>query len=277
MPQQGAGGGGIERMQGVTQAGAAGVLEGDQVRNVGAAGQDAQARIVHGQSAQQGLHRRVLELAAEATGRLLERLQAVEHQERPLGGDQFGEFSALGPRVLRHLAGVPEPREGGVEEIVGTGTALGTGPLAVEAPVEDAPRPRPAVPSAARIPFQHDGRLPLAALPDERDDVDLVLGRAAPRFVQQMQLLLAADKLLARDAQPGRGNSRRRLGLGRSGGAHGCGVTFRSLATASMTCRVPWSKSGYGRRLIPLRPATPGATEAVRSPWAGWHHRAAAE
>ena len=107
LPQQGAGGGGIERMQGVTQAGAAGVLEGDQVRNVGAAGQDAQARIVHGQSAQQGLHRRVLELAAEATGRLLERLQAVEHQERPLGGDQFGELPAswsTGPSAPRRCA-----------------------------------------------------------------------------------------------------------------------------------------------------------------------------
>ena len=58
------------------------------------------------------------------------------------------------------------------------------------------------MPRPARLPLQHQRALALAALPDEGDDVDLVLFlRAAPRFVEQMQLRLATDEVLAGDGE----------------------------------------------------------------------------
>jgi hypothetical protein len=59
------------------------------------------------------------------------------------------------------------------------------------------------MPRPARLPIQYQSALALAALPDEGDDVDLVLLlRAAPGFVEQMKLLLATEELLAGDGEP---------------------------------------------------------------------------
>ena len=202
LPQQGAGRDGVERIERMAQARAVTVFVGGEVGDVGAAGEDAQSRIVPGESAEQRLHGGVFELAAEPAGRLLQRLYAVEHQQGPLGGDQFGEFRALGGGISRHFRSFVEPGKGRAEEIVGAGVALGARALAIEAPLEHAPCALPAVPRPARLPLEHQCALALATLPDEGDDVDLVLFlRAAPRFVEQMQLRLATDEVLAGDVE----------------------------------------------------------------------------
>ena len=167
---------------------------------------------MHRQTAEQGRHGRVFELAAEAAaGRLLERLQTVQDQQRPLPGNQRGEFAALLPRVFRDLAGGIEPPEGGDEELVGTRTGLIAAALAVEAPVKHTTDIRPLPLCLTRVPVEHQPGLPLAALPDEGHDVDFASSRigSAPGFVQQQQFLLAPHEFPSCDVESGGRDARR--------------------------------------------------------------------
>ena len=60
------------------------------------------------------------------TGSLLKRLEAVEREERAFGGDEFGEFPALGPRILRRLACVGLTEEAYRSTKIGAGEGCNT-------------------------------------------------------------------------------------------------------------------------------------------------------
>jgi hypothetical protein len=99
-----------------------------------AGGDDAEARIFPGQTAEQGFERRFRPLPGDGARRMLQGLDAVEEEERFFLGDELGEAFAAGSGVARVRVGIAEPFERGGEEEFGGGGAFAffAGALAVE-------------------------------------------------------------------------------------------------------------------------------------------------
>ena len=124
----------------------------------------------------------VLELTHLRAGPMLQRLDAVEHEQDAARHQCLGDRVALGGgagRLDLHAELVERP----VEKRVRGGRPL-FGTLAVERPAEHACRPAVAVGLEARQPFVDQSRFARAALGDERQDVDLVV---APGFVEALK------------------------------------------------------------------------------------------
>lgn len=126
---------------------------------------------------------------------MLQRFDAVEHQQSAPSGNETGEPRALVPRrrVARgHLRVAEEPERLGDKEVSG-GCALLASSLAVERPVEHALEARPAVASLARHPLGGERSLPDAAPRDDGHDVSLGV---FPRGVQTCDLVFAAEEVI---------------------------------------------------------------------------------
>ena len=151
-----------------------GLPVGSQIRDGIPGGDHAQAVVVGGQPFQQGGQPLVLQLARRGRGgRVLQRLQAIQDQQRPPLAHQLRQPPAFVERPLRtdgHLR-VAEEGEGILEKHVGRGRYLLPRPLAVERPRQHRLAPRPLPMRQLRRPLRHQRRLPLAPQRNERDHV----------------------------------------------------------------------------------------------------------
>ena len=168
-----------------------------------AAGQHDQAVIRSrrrgGEAAQERAQALVLELARLRTRPVLQRLDAVEHEQRAPRHQRLGDRLALGGRAGR-LDFHAELGQRPVEKLVGRGRAL-LRALAVERPAEHAIGAAIAVGLQARQPFVDQRRLARAALGDEREDVGLFV---APGFVEALQAPRRARPAARRRSRAGR-------------------------------------------------------------------------
>jgi hypothetical protein len=98
-----------------------------------ARGDDAEAEHVGGQLAQEDREIRVFEATFQPVPArwMLERLHAVEHEQRALPADQLGQSQAAVARRAGRGVGIAEPAQGGVDEGLGRRHRV-AGSLAVE-------------------------------------------------------------------------------------------------------------------------------------------------
>ena len=158
-----------------------------------------------GEAAQQRAQALVLELARLRSRPMLQRLDAVEHEQHAARHQRFGDRLALGGgagRLELHAELVQRP----IEKFVRRGRAL-LRALAVERPAEHAFRAAIAVGAQALQPFVDQSRLARPAFGDEREDVGLAV---APGLVEALKLRVAPDQpLVAGFGQAGDGDQGR--------------------------------------------------------------------
>ena len=110
------------------------------------------------QAGQQGFQRVVLQLAGLRAGRMLQRLDAVQHQQRAVLRDQFGQPRSFvpGQRLAVGHGRVAEEFQSGGDEHRGVGRSLGAGLVALAAGtlVVEGPIKIP-LDAAVRIAIQH--------------------------------------------------------------------------------------------------------------------------
>ncbi len=169
-----------------------------------AAGDDAKARIGSGQPFEQHLQARVLERPfRQALFRLvLQGLQPVEHQQRPLSAHQIGQPLPLVEWRAFGVVGIAEPLQRLGDEYLRRRLLVACS-LAVKRPLEDPFRPPVALRRHPGQPVFHQRRLADAAEGDEANDVrPLVL----PGRVESRHLTLAPEQLSLRSRQPASGD-----------------------------------------------------------------------
>ena len=156
------------------------------VLQVLAGGDDAQAGIVGGQTLQERFEGLILEPPGlRIVHRILQRLDAVEDEQRAMPADEPGQPFAALPRAALGGVGIVEELERLLNEQVGRGLPRFAGPLAVERPIEVAFDARPALgrhPLAD--PVRHERRLADAAPGDQRVDVQ---SRIRPGRIERVE------------------------------------------------------------------------------------------
>jgi hypothetical protein len=181
-----------------------GLPEGAQVGDGVARGNQAQAVAVGGQILEQDCDALVLELARRGRGgRVLQRLQAVEDEQRPPLAHQRGQPPALVERPVRaaRQGRVAEKGEGFLEKQVGRGRQLLARALAIEGPRERGVAHRSILGRQRRDPLRDQRGLPFATQRDEGEDAGpRILGATnlEPRLVEQLHFGIAPDQLRRR-------------------------------------------------------------------------------
>ena len=181
-----------------------------QVAHRQARGHDAQAGVVPRQLPQQAFQRRVLQAAAQRRpGRVLQRLEAVQHQQRALRANQCGQPLALLPgRAVRRIR-VAEPAQRGIDEGIGRGLPALTGALAVEGPAQDAFRAPPVFRLQTIQPDVHQRSLGDAAKSHQHHDAD---ARVIPGGIERRKLARPAEQVGTGEGKLDRGRDHRALG-----------------------------------------------------------------
>lgn len=155
---------------------------------------------IGGQTLEQGGQTLVLQLAVRVGGwSVLQRLQAIEDEQRPLLAGDLGQALALLVRALRAVRHfrVAEKEERLPQKEVGRRGHLLARALAVERPGEDRIALRPILPCQRRRPLRHERGLPLSAEGDEGEDVRSRRIRTAnlrPGVVEEFRLCFAANQ-----------------------------------------------------------------------------------
>lgn len=141
---------------------------------------------------QQALHAGRAKLTTHRAGWVLERLYAVENEQRAFAGDGVGEQTAFVPRRERRLAWHAEPFEGMGEKGVFGGLAVFLDALAIETPRIDTPRVKPALTLKTLEPVLDEHGLAHAAPGDEGNDGGVRLGE---REIKKSEFLFATNEL----------------------------------------------------------------------------------
>ena len=144
-----------------------------------------------GELFQQALHVGSAELAAHRTGRVLERLNAVEDEQGAFEGDSVGEQAAFVPRRKLWLTLHAEPFEGVGKEDVFGGLPVFLDALAVEAPRIHTARAGPALPLEALEPLLDEHGLAHPTPRHERDEGGVRLDESE---VKQGKFLFPPDQ-----------------------------------------------------------------------------------
>ena len=163
------------------------------VLQVLAGGDQAEAGIVGGQALQERLEGLILEPPGLGiVHRILQRLDAVEDEQRAMPPDERGQPFTAFPRAAFGGVGVVEKRESFLDEQVGRGLPRFARALAVERPVEVALDARPALlrhPLAD--PVRHQRRLADAAPGNQRVDIQC---RVRPGRIKRVEPAVAAEE-----------------------------------------------------------------------------------
>ncbi len=181
--------------------GRGGLLVGAQIGDAIPGGDDAKPQAGVGQPLEQGGEALVLELARRGRGGgVLQRLQAIEDEQRPSFADELGQPPAFFERTRATLSHrrIAEEDEGFLEKHVARGGRLLARALAVEGPREDGITPRPVLMRQLRRPLRHQRGLPLASEGNEGEDVGphrLAAHGLVPRIGEELGLGVAADEI----------------------------------------------------------------------------------
>ena|GEM_PF-5392918 len=166
-----------------------------EVGDAFAGGDDAEARIAHGQALEKSREAGIFEAAFDLrpARRILQRLDAVKDQEGALTPDEGGEAGATVVDGASVGVGISEKAEGVIDERLGGGNAVFQA-LAVEGPVEHARDAAPVVGGHAVEPVGDQGGFADPSEGDEGKDVD---GWIDPGGIEAGEVGFAADEMRA--------------------------------------------------------------------------------